>query len=390
MGGYFFSRNISGEAFTKFGSQYSQGLGALGNASLNNGQTSTYSQISNNSYALFLQGTWHLAPQWNLTAGARETSEDELGTVHRPPFTGGQGAPPPTLGPYDGNFLNHEWTPSWLLSLDYQMDETTLLYAARSYGAKAGGFNPTVPPLSSGVFLPIETLRVKPERTTDYEVGLKSQWLARRLTFNLNAYWQAVSDYQTSALQLLPNTERRLSITNVGGVDSRGWEAELVAKLVSGVRLVASVSYNEARYDKFTNGPAIQGSVALNQDLSGRQLPLAPAWTSFLGLRFDQELESGVTGFLDGEMAHKSGYYGYFDNSEFSRVSAGITVNLQAGVTIDRAEIAIWVRNISDERSFAPVFPAATGAGGYFATPKEPRSVGVTLHYRLDERPPGN
>jgi outer membrane receptor protein involved in Fe transport len=53
------------------------------------------------------------------------------------------------------------------------------------------------------------------------------------------------------------------------------------------------------------------------------------------------------------------------------------------GVTIDRAELAVWVKNLSDQRSFAPVFPAATGAGGYFANPGEPRTFGVTLRYAM-------
>jgi outer membrane receptor protein involved in Fe transport len=58
--------------------------------------------------------------------------------------------------------------------------------------------------------------------------------------------------------------------------------------------------------------------------------------------------------------------------------------NLQLGVTIGRAEIALWVDNISDERSFTPVFPPVTGAGGYMANPAEPRTFGLTLRYTVE------
>jgi iron complex outermembrane receptor protein len=69
MGGYFFSRDLLGGGYTRYGSQYSQGLGAVGNAALNSGMTQSYTDVSNRNYAAFLQATWHIAPAWNLTAG---------------------------------------------------------------------------------------------------------------------------------------------------------------------------------------------------------------------------------------------------------------------------------------------------------------------------------
>jgi len=382
IGEYFFSRSIWGGAFTQFGSQYSQGLGAIGNPSLNNGTTRTYSDISNQSYAVFFQGTWHFAPKWNLTAGLRETYEIETGAVTRAPFAGGSGPPPPTVGPYSGMFSTYEWTPSALLSMDYEIGDSVLVYGTSSYGAKAGGFNPTVPPITGGSFQSIDTLKVKPEQITDFELGLKSEWFDRHLILNLNGYWESVADYQTSALQLLPNSERKLNLTNVGSVRSQGVEVDLTANIISAVRLVSSLSYNDAHYGAFTNGPPVEGSTALTQDLSHRPLLLAPAWAFFAGLRYTKVLAPGISGFIEGEFALKSGFYGYIDDSVYSHVPGTRIENLQLGLTIDQTDVAIWVKNISDERTFAPVFPAATGAGGYFANPGEPRTFGLTLNFR--------
>ena len=383
LGGYVFWRGIGADSFTEFGSQYSQGLGAIGNAALNNGVTKTRSDIANQSYAAFAQGIWQFTPGWNLTVGLRETYETEDGTVARRNFMGGGTPLPPTVSPYEGSFSTYEWTPSALLSLDHAIDDSVLVYGTSSYGAKAGGFNPTVPAVSGGTFLPISTLKVKPERTADIEFGAKSAWLDHRVVLNLSAYWETVSDYQTSALQLLPNSERKLNITNVGSVRSQGFESDLTANILAGLRFHSSLSYNDAHYGAFTNGPPVEGSVAITQDLSHRPLMLAPAWSFFAGLRYTIALAPGMSGFLEGELGLKSGYYGYIDDSIYSHVPGTKMENIQLGVAIDQAELTVWIKNLADERTFAPVFPAATGAGGYFANPGEPRTVGVTLRYAM-------
>jgi iron complex outermembrane receptor protein len=383
LGGYFFSRSILGTTFTHYGAQDSQGLGALGIPALNNATSNTYTKISNLSYAAFAQGSWNFAPQWNLTAGLRETYEREQGTIARPALSGGNGTPPANFGAYNGEFSTQEWTPSALLSLDYNMDDSLLLYGVSSYGAKAGGFNPAVPSFSNAAFEPIDTLKVKPEETGDFELGLKSEWLDRHVILNLNGYWESVFDYQTTALALFPDGTRKVNITNAGTVRSQGFEADVTAKILSEIELSSSLTYNDAHYGTFTNGTAVEGSTSLSQDLSHRPLLLAPAWSFFAGLRYTHPLAPGLSGFLEAEWGLRSGYYGFADDSYYDHVPSTSIENLQVGLAMDRADVALWVKNISNEIAFAPVFPAGTGAGGYFANPGEPRTFGLTLRYTV-------
>ena len=119
----------------------------------------------------------------------------------------------------------------------------------------------------------------------------------------------------------------------------------------------------------FTNGPPVEGARDPTQDLSGRPLLLAPPWAVFAGLTYSHPLASGITGFVEGEWTLRSGYYGYPDDSIYVRVPGMNIENLQLGLTIDRARIALWVDNILDERTFPTVFPAMTGSGGYGANP---------------------
>jgi iron complex outermembrane receptor protein len=305
-------------------------------------------------------------------------------SITRSAFAGGSGPPPPNLVAYNGNISTHEWTPSALLSLDYDVGNSVLIYGISSYGAKAGGFNPTVPSFGNGTFQPVETLKVKPERTIDFELGVKSELLDDHVILNLNGYWDLIIDYQTSAVQIIANSERKVIVSNVGSVGSQGIEADLTARILPGIQFTSSLSYNDAHYVRFINGPPVEGSTALTQDLSHHPLPLAPAWAFFAGMRYTRSLALGISGFIEGELALKSGYYGYIDDSVYSRVSGTSIEDLQLGLTIDYADIALWVKNISDERTFAPVFPAATGAGGYLAFPGDSRTFGLTLRYTVE------
>ena len=318
-GGYFFWRDILGDNFTTYGSQYSQGLGILGNPALNNGTTHTYTDVSNQSYRQpSCKAPGISRRNGILTAGLRETYENGIRHNHAPntAFTGGSGPPPPNLGAYNGSLSTGEWTPSALLSADYEVSDGMLAYASSSYGAKAGGFNPAVPSTGNGTILPIDTLRVKPERMTDFELGLKSELLDRHVILNLDSYWGAVADYQTSAVQILPNNQRKTSVTNAGSVLSQGIEADITAKLFPEIQLTSSsLSYNDAHYVTFTNGPPVEGAVGPTQDLSGRPLLLAPAWAVFAGLTYGRSLAPGITGFVEGEWTLKSIYYGYPDDS---------------------------------------------------------------------------
>ena len=163
-------------------------------------------------------------------------------------------------------------------------------------------------------------------------------------------------DYQTSAAQIIPNSARKIIVTNVGYARSHGIKADVTAKISSAIEFTSSLSYNDAHYVSFTNGPPGKGSAPLTQDLSGRPLPLAPAWTLFAALKFVHPVAQGMSAYVEGELALKSGNFGYPDDSVYSRVLAMRIENLQLGMTVDRVDMALWVNNIWMKGASRPVF----------------------------------
>ena len=382
LGLYYFSRWLDNHSFTLYGSQYAAGLGAAGNPALNNGETHSYGGISTFNYAAFAQGTWHISPQWDLTIGGRETYELTRGRVQRLPFVGGSGTPPVTVAPFSGDIAVAKATPSGLFTLSYKPQEGLLVYGTVSYGAKAGGFNsPTVPQSNTGAFLPMSSLTVKPEKAVNFEVGTKTSWFDGRLTANLDLYWVDIYGYQSNSVLPVASGGLQSVITNVGAVRSRGVEGEVVAHPFDGLILNGSFGFTDAFYRKFTNAPAIQGSTATTQDLRGRPVVQAPRWTLNAGGTYTQPLTDDLAAYAGVDVAYKSKFYGYVDDSDYSLIDAYTVVNLRTGVTFGdgRYDVSAWVRNASDARYFNMVTPAATGSGGYFAFPAEPRTAGVTL-----------
>ena len=379
---YFFWRGLKADSITTYGPTYSQGLGAAGNPALNNGTSVTTANPDTKSYAAFAQAVWHINPQINATVGLRETYEVQSETVDRLPFTGGTGPAPATLAPYLGQISLANATPSALVNLSYKPTQAVMAYALVSYGAKAGGFNsPAVPQSTTGVIEPISTLAVKPETAIDYEAGVKTTLLDRRLILNGDLFWTEVSDYQANTTVPGPTGTFLSLITNVGRMRSRGFELDATAVPIDGLNLTASAGYNDATYLSFDLAPAVQGSVASTQNLSGRPVVEAPKWTLSLGGDYTRALAGGYTGFIGASYAYKSGYYGYIDDSSYAWLPGYGVTDARVGIRTpgDHYELTLWVTNAFDTRSFSMVIPASTGSGGYYAMPNDPRFFGATI-----------
>jgi iron complex outermembrane recepter protein len=376
---YYFWRGLVGNNYFYYGSQYAQGLGAAGNPALNNGVTQVNYNLQNNSYAAFGQGTWHFDPQWDLTVGARETYELAKGFIQRLAFTGGAGTPPPNVSAYSGTVENANFTPSGLATLSYKPAEQLLTYATISYGEKAGGFNPSVPQTTAGAILPISTLKVRPEQALNYEIGAKDELLDNRLIVNLAAYWTDVFDYQANTI--VPTTTGALqsAITNVGAVRSQGVEAEVTALPLEGLRLDSSLAYNNAYYRDFLAAPSIQGSVAATQNLSGHPVVQAPRWTFNLDATYTRPITDALAAYVGADLGFKSSYYGYIDDSPYSRAGGYGVVDLRTGLTYDHYDLSLWLKNAGDAHYYYMIYSAATGSGGYVSIPAEPRMAGITL-----------
>jgi len=81
------------------------------------------------------------------------------------------------------------------IGLDYHFSDNTMAYASYSTGFKSGAFDVR----AQAVLLGTGDLPVEPEELASYEIGLKSEFLDRRMKLNVTAFYYDWEDLQTFA-----------------------------------------------------------------------------------------------------------------------------------------------------------------------------------------------
>ncbi|HVT36583.1 MAG TPA: TonB-dependent receptor, partial [Nevskiaceae bacterium] len=231
--------------------------------------------IHNTAEALYTQGTWTphwLAQRLHFTVGLRQswdTREAVKSFVQRQFLEGHTAlgdvaaveipaAVPKRIVPVSDVFndvhaarRDHDFSPSANLQYDVTQGATTYLSFARAY--KSGGFNIRDPqvsaesgPASDGTnygFGFVEGFR--PEIVESLELGIKSEWLGRRLRLNADVFDSRYKDMQTNFL--IPGTISDTKSKNVGKARMRGLEIETGVVPAQGLVLGFDYSRLDAR-----------------------------------------------------------------------------------------------------------------------------------------------
>lgn len=231
------------------------------------------------AYAGYAQADVNITDAWKLTAGVRYTDETKDFSIrdNRPGCNDG------TIEPTcmdDSNLVGPSglaiptsqsaqlWTPR--VAVNLKPNDSMLLFASATRGFKSGGWNARA--TTPGTFLPFG-----PEKVWSYEVGVKSDWLDRRLRANLTFFYLDVSALQTPSALINPATGAITFITrNFADYRNQGIEAELTFIPLDGLNVYLNAGYQDDAYKIDRNTPnfdeyGIQ-SVNAQQQLCQQQL----------------------------------------------------------------------------------------------------------------------
>jgi len=402
VGAYYFWQVINGKGATAYGP--AAGLWnlpavpvAVSNAALNGFEANSTSDPRTKSYALFGQLDWKFSDRLTLTAGLRYTREKKNGTFRQFHVAGIDLSTLPTAIANAAQTIREQFNPtnanlstsfsdnslSGLATLSWQFADNGLAYATYSRGNKSGGLNLTALPVGIKP-------EVAPEKVDSYEVGLKTQWLDRKVTFNVAGFWTEISDYQTAITEQVTNTVNyRQYIANIPGVRSRGFEGDLSIAPSERLSFYASAAYADTTYSDYPNAP--QAPERLNiggfQDLTGAQLPGVPKFTYTLG--GDTSAPLGALGGRDlslyghADFSHRSSFDTSSSNSRYADVPGYGIANARIGIRTEDGlfDLSIWARNLFDKNYFQTLSAANTGI--VTALIGEPRTIGATLRTKL-------
>jgi iron complex outermembrane recepter protein len=188
--------------------------------------------------AVFGQVTEHLTDRLDLTAGIRDTHEDKEYIYQS--FFG-------RLGPYSLEYSHVDWKAA----LSYKLTPDVMAYASASTGFRGGGFNER--PFSAS-----QINEFQPEKLTEYELGLKTDWFDHTLRANIATFYGNYQSLQFPS-QLIVNGIPYDGTQNIGGANIYGYEVELNWRPAGGFQFDGSIGYTGFKYKNLGANVGCQG-----------------------------------------------------------------------------------------------------------------------------------
>jgi iron complex outermembrane receptor protein len=392
---YYFWQTVPGYGASQFGSDFAQWsfnpattpaatIAFLGTA-LNGAEADSYSVANTRSYAAYGQIDTHFTDALTLTTGLRFTHEDKDGLYQRYQVPGSIAQlsvlSPALLNSFQLSNLSfsgtvHASALSGLATLGYKVTPDVLVYGTYSRGNQSGGLNIT----AGGVLQPV----VAPEKVDNFEIGVKSQFLDRKLTVNAGAFLTNVKDYQANVSVIINNVTNQY-ISNIPKVRTKGIEGDAAYAPSKWVSLSASFAYTDARYVAYTDAPAAPDNPTANgiQNLSGVPLPGVSKFAYSLVADVSQLVGRDLEGYVHADYLHRSSFNSSTSNSFYSIVPAYGLLDGRIGIrTADRKyDLSVWAKNLTNKNYY--ISRAATNYGLITAAVGDPRTYGVTLRAKL-------
>jgi len=330
------------------------------------------SNYETDRYAIYGQADYDFSTTWRMIAGLRfETFSDD--------YT-------------DSNDLSTKTDDQYFtgeLTLQHDMNDSTMIYATLSRGVKPGGVNTE----ASSVFgfmdpkfreFMQERLQFGSESLLNKEIGIKGRYLDNTLSLRAALFHMDRTDAQLESW-----IWDDINFLWVGYLDSvasgsnYGLELELDYQLSAGVEIFAGLGWLQTRVDEITVvdlGQPGEWTQSVITDVKGRDQTKAPQWQYNLGTNL--YLTDQLSARLEIE-GRSDSFYGYYHNQKI----AGYTlINASIGYQAGAFNIRAWGRNLADkDYAVHGLYFANDPRKGYvneaYRQFGEPRVFGVDVKY---------
>lgn len=280
-----------------------------------------------------------------------------------------------------GHSRDHGYTPK--LNLSWQAGDGLLVYATVSKGYRAGGPNNPAPAALcgkeiAGLGLNDSALRAfAPDSLWNYEAGVKSDWLGRRLTLNAAVYKM---DWRKLQQQIVLQCGFNIT-ANFGSATSKGGELELAYQPNAAVTLRGALSYTDASLNNDVPGTAAKRGDTL-QDVPRWAGSASAQYTKVVGDHFLAygRINLSYTGTANALYDSTSAFY---QRKGFGLV--GLRVGWEPKGAAPAWRSAVYVDNLFNKTGATglPVAISADLPGTRRIAVNRPRTIGITFQYSL-------
>jgi iron complex outermembrane receptor protein len=271
--------------------------------------------------AFFGQATYALTSKLNITFGLRNDYEQQDQTVagfyqHDPLPKFFQ-----IVSDTSASINFNAWSPK--ISLDYNLNTASLIYAMYSKGYRTGGLSPlgsdpSQPPL----------IGYLPEHSNNFEAGIKNTWLNNTLKLNISLFYIHIKDAQVPTL-VLPDAIT--IIKNTGVLNSKGVEAEIMYTPAKGF----IIQYN---------GGITNAIIEAN----GKHPLFTPDNSNAIAIQYSKTINAKVNGFIRSETKFIGNTY--FDSSNEIKQSPYCINNFSIGINKNKMGVVLWSKNILNQK----------------------------------------
>lgn len=310
----------------------------------------------------FVNATYHFSPRFDISAGARYSTNDQnsnqFGFLL---FTG------PIPGSSSEDVFTYAIAPRWRVS------DNAMIYARVATGYRPGGPNALPPAAPPG----IETF--DSDSLINYEAGIKAD-VSDRLSLDVSVFF-----IEWSGIQLLTQVGGFGINGNGGSAESMGLEWTITYVPVDGLTLLFDGAYTDAQLTSDTD--PIVGAVA------GDPLPFAAKWSTMLSADYEWAAFGDATAFVGLSWRYVGDRHGNFTEGfggfGLMELPSYHTVDLRAGADFGHWSLQLFAKNVADERGFVAfqanlsVLGGSLGATGISAAVIQPRTIGITATARF-------
>ena len=344
--------------------------------------------IDNWNWALFTQATWDPLTWLSLTGGIRYTREKKGLLAQN--FNVAVPDAPPSLD-VDPEAIFDAVTPMATVAttlpeeyLDQSAVDHVMGYFSYARGFRGGGFNGVIDPSATGLD------QFGPEYLDSFEVGLKTIAFDQRLTVNLSLFASKYRDIQvTTQVEIEDPGGTGLQIgqatTNAASAYNHGAEIEMTLLPIDGLLVQGSVGLQDPRYAEFASFSQVD---AQPLDRAGQTFNNSPLVQTHLAVQYSLPVDLGGSvgdGWLTPrlEWDYRSSFHPTFPE---------ITEGIQDGYNLlharlsysffkDRAQVAVWGRNLTDKNYINAVTPVASSFGFIVRYYDAPRTFGGEISW---------
>jgi iron complex outermembrane receptor protein len=352
VGAYYFRRHETNHSFADFSNLY--GFSSL---------TVIAQKSVQSSASLFGDATYAIAPHTKVFAGARELREK----LHQDLYTAGvvNGATVVQCSPETDPESVAQNALTGRLGVQQDVAEDAMIYGQYSRGYKAPGFSQSACRNAYG------------KETVDaLETGLKSEFLGRRLRFNVSAFYNSIKGLQIEIANPLGIPSVNVPLSRVYGM-----EIETSLKPDTRLTLDASISLLHARYIRLSNQDTNLG-VPLGASLSGVHLNNAPNFSGTFGAGYRIPVGSAASLTARGDV-YVTTKYNLREVNEPYTIQGGYTQTSLSLTYRSSDDTGYYVRGYGKNLENKAVLAGVIAFGGVEGTFQPPRTFGVEAGYKF-------